>query len=83
MYDTRESLESLVGKRIRLVEMGPDVSPLPAGATGEVRNVAGPFPLDLGVGTSQVMVKWDRPNEKRTLMLIVPFDKFEIIESAP
>ena len=62
------------GDRIRLLHMDNDPSPLPDGATGTVRSVTNLFDWQ------QIAVNWDAPNESRTLCLIHPDDKFEVIE---
>jgi len=64
---------NLVGKRIRLLEMGADdPCPIPAGTTGTVQRVSNPFP-----DQTQIGVKWDIP---RSLSLVVPPDRFEVID---
>lgn len=70
-----ESLPNkLVGKRVRLLDMPDDPCPIEAGATGIVRRVMGsPF----SDGKTQIDVKWDNG---RSLMLITPPDRFEVID---
>lgn len=58
------------GDRIRLVQMGPDPCPIPPGATGTVTRVT----CCLGW---QIGVHWDI---HRSLLLVWPEDKFEVIE---
>ncbi|MEX3635934.1 DUF4314 domain-containing protein [Paraburkholderia sp. BR14320] len=61
------------GDRIRLVEMGNDPCPIPPGSEGTVRSVT-EFE-----GWAQVCVNWD---SGRTLNLVVPPDRFDIIAGA-
>ena len=70
MYD--HSLDHLVGKKIRLIEMLDDPDPIPPGTTGTVETVTY---LDFDK-THQITVKWDC---NRSLSLIVPPDKFEVL----
>lgn len=65
-------MDNLIGKRIRLIDMPNDPCPIPTGTTGTVQSVTPPFQ-----GSTQVMVKWDND---RTLSLVVPPDRFEVIE---
>jgi hypothetical protein len=60
------------GDRIRLDHMADDPDPIPVGTTGTIEDVV-PF----GSGTFQLWVKWDVP---RSLALVVPPDRFTIIE---
>ena len=62
------------GDRIRLVEMLDDPNPVAVGALGTVRAVA-----DIGVAGKaefHVAVDWDNG---RTLSLVCPDDKFEVV----
>lgn len=60
------------GDRIRLLAMPDDPDPIPPGATGTVVSVR-------QQGTwAQVDVKWDNG---RTLMLVVPPDRLEVVTS--
>ena len=60
----------LIGKRIRLLSMPLDPSPIQKGATGTVRAVGGFGDWE------QIHVNWDNG---RTLMLVVPPDRYEVI----
>jgi hypothetical protein len=60
------------GDRIRLLEMGEDPCQVDPGTTGLVRRVASWGPGDL-----TVIMHWDNG---RTLGLVCPPDRFEIIE---
>ncbi len=73
-----QSLE--IGQRIRLIEMPDDPDPIPPGSEGTIMGVR-----DLCTPTdgyysryreAQIDVDWD---SGRTLMLIYPKDRFEII----
>lgn len=66
--------ESLVGKRIRLLEMPLDPAPLAPGSEGTVERVSN---FDDAGGWCQIHVKWD---SGRTLMLCVPPDRFEVVQ---
>jgi hypothetical protein len=67
--------ETLLGKRIELIEMRDDPAPLPEGSRGVVTRAS---THDFGTGPfTQVAVEWDNG---RTLMLVVPPDRFRIIE---
>ncbi len=71
------------GDRIVLTHMGPDPDPLPAGATGTVK-WSHYVPSD-GIGGDafiQMSVAWDKPHERRGLMLTCPPDRFAVIEEA-
>lgn len=70
-----------VGERIRLIEMGADEPcPIPPGSKGTVIAVCpGFWNLD---GSWQISVKWD-PEVQRSLALVWPQDKFEVIPSEP
>jgi hypothetical protein len=62
------------GDRIRLVKMDFDPNPVAVGALGTVRAVA-----DIGVAGKvefHIAVDWD---DGRTLSLVCPEDKFEIV----
>lgn len=79
---TTIDFEYLVGKRIRLLQIGPDPAsgrpdpdPIPSGSTGVVRNV-----VVYHDGGAQIMVKWDPPVQHRTLMLVLPIDTIEVLE---
>jgi len=63
--------QSLVGKRIRLLEMF-DPDPIPVGTMGTVTYVN----TVRSMGFTQISVAWDN---KRTLMLSVPPDKYEVV----
>lgn len=65
------SSDPYAGKRIRLLSMPYDPDPLPVGSTGTVMFTA-PF-----AGHLSLTVDWDN---KRSLSLIVPPDRFEVIE---
>ena len=58
------------GSRIRLIAMGDDPDPIPAGATGTV--------LAVTTGAyAQIDVAWD--NSSRSLSLVPGVDRFEVI----
>ena len=73
--------------------MPNDPSPLPAGARGTVE-IVHEFRGEPGGESSamrrrstggcgpwkQVRVRWDAPNQKRTLMLVIPPDQVRVIE---
>lgn len=61
------------GDRLRLVEMNGDPNPIEVGTEGEVTSVTDLTSYD---GTTQIGMRWDNG---RTLALIAPHDKFEII----
>ena len=64
----------LIGKRIKLVTMPDDPSPIEAGTTGTITAI---HTQDWGQGRwTQYHVKWDNG---RTLSLCVPPDQFEVI----
>jgi hypothetical protein len=59
------------GDRIRLLAMPNDPDPLPEGATGTVvRAYYHEF-----FESAQVFVRWDPPNDRRNLALIMPPDR--------
>lgn len=61
------------GTRIRLISMD-DPAPLPADSTGRIYWIS-------KVGDGMVLsVSWDAPHQHRTMNLLYPDDKFEIIE---
>jgi len=61
------------GDRIRLVSMGPDPCPIPAGSEGTVILVnEGIYP-----GTTDVTVEWD---SDRSLSLIMPPDVAVVVK---
>jgi hypothetical protein len=61
------------GDRIRLIQMGDDPDPIPAGSTGTIESVTdGPL--------GQVWVRWDNG---RSLALVPGVDRFEVIEQGP
>lgn len=68
------------GDRIELVEMGlendgrPDPCPMERGSKGTVRSV-----VPLWDNKTQINVDWD-PDVGRSLALVVPPDKYRIIE---
>ena len=64
------------GDRIRVLSMPDDPNPIPIGELGTVVSV-----VSHGTGKSawhQVDVKWDNG---RTLMLMLPVDRFEILQN--
>lgn len=61
------SIYDLIGKRVRLIEMFEDVSPIAPGTEGTVYNV----------GADVINVKWDNG---RDLGMIWEVDQFEIID---
>lgn len=66
------------GDRIRLVHMGNDPDPVPAGTEGTVRDVSA---LDFaGRKETQIHVNWDNG---RSLSCICPPDIVQVIKSAP
>ena len=69
-----------VGDRIELLAMPDDPCPIPAGATGTIKQ-AFPQPAQRhGPGPwTQYRVEWDAPHERRTLMLCVPPDSVRLI----
>ena len=64
------------GDRIRLIEMVDDPMPIEPGATGTVKLVQDAI---WGDGKIQVTVEWDE-EVGRSLSLIVPPDRVEVIE---
>lgn len=61
-----------LGNRVRITGRMPDEpDPLPVGATGIVSRVAN--------AAGQVWVRWEPPNETRSLMLLVGVDPFEVV----
>lgn len=65
-----------IGDRIRLVSMGPDPAPIPAGSTGTVTGVAS-IPSAVRMESNlHVSVSWDNG---RTLSIVLPVDVVEII----
>jgi hypothetical protein len=68
------------GDRIELLEMGrekdgrPDPCPIPIGSKGTVRRVT-----KLWDDRHQIGIEWD-PKVQRSLALIVPPDRYRIIE---
>ena len=64
-----------VGDKIRLVQMGNDPNPVPAGATGTVTGLC-----HFHRNEWQVWVKWDAPHADRGLNLVTPEDSFTIIK---
>jgi len=70
------------GDRIELLEMGlekdgrPDPHPIAAGATGTVHNVV---EMHFGEPSHHISVDWD-DHVGRTLSLVVPPDRYRIIE---
>lgn len=60
------------GDRIRLIEMPNDPCPVEAGTEGVVGHVGPEIQ-----GRTQISVVWD---SDRSLMLLVPPDRFEIID---
>lgn len=65
------------GDRIRLVAMGDDPCPIEPGTEGVVRRIAEGIFSD---GSSQIAVDWD---VERSLRLVVPPDRYEVVERAP
>jgi hypothetical protein len=61
-----------IGDRIKLVSMDNDPNPIPVGAKGTVMRME-KLPFE---GETQVEVEWDNG---RSLSLIFPFDKFELV----
>ncbi|MBF86350.1 MAG: hypothetical protein CL489_17990 [Acidobacteria bacterium] len=61
-------VDSLIGKRIRLIEMFNDPLPIPSGSMGTVR--------DVNRKTGQIDVAWDN---KRGLYMLIGVDKWEVI----
>lgn len=62
------------GDRIMLRAMPDEPDPLPLGATGtvqRVRSISGEY--------DQVDVAWDAPHEHRTLSLVIPPDRVQVI----
>jgi hypothetical protein len=55
-----------IGTRIKLLHMGKDPDPVPAGSTGTIT----------GGSAAQIWVKWDNG---RTLMLLPDYDTFVVI----
>lgn len=66
------ALESLIGKRIKLIAMQDDPCPIPKGEIGKVYHVSGK-----NTNMCQVCVKWEC---QRSLNLCFPKDEFEIID---
>ena len=65
------------GDRIRLLAMPDDPCPIPEGATGTIEYAH--QQIECGRPWTQYGVKWDAPNEKRTLHVCSPPDQFEVI----
>lgn len=65
-----------IGDRIRLIVMGDDPCPIPAGTTGTITSIQDVSKI-MRKPDVQVGVKWDI---QRSLSLIWPVDKFEVIE---
>jgi hypothetical protein len=61
------------GDRIELISMPNDPCPIPVGTKGTVEDCVS---MKIGDSKWQVWVKWDN---KRTLSLVVPPDKYKII----
>jgi len=64
------SIEDIVGRRIRLLEMPKDPCPIPAGTTGTVTHASEVM------GRTSLTVKWDID---RALTLVCPPDRYEVI----
>jgi hypothetical protein len=64
----------LEGRRFRLVRMGEDPDPVPAGATGTIDSVAPWAPHEYHLN-----VTWDA-EVGRSLNLILPVDEIELLE---
>lgn len=64
------------GDRIRLIDMPDDPNPIAVGEMGTVRSVAAV--MYGGKPETHIGVDWDCG---RTLSLILPFDKFEVVRS--
>ena len=64
-----------IGDRIRLIDMPNDPCPIPAGTTGTVTGMTDLSKL-MRQPDVQIWVDWDIP---RSLSLIWPVDKFEVI----
>ena len=60
-----------VGDRIRLIQMGNDPDPIPAGTIGSVTEI------HIHSDWTQIEVSWENG---RKLMLVSPPDRFEIID---
>ena len=60
-----------VGDRIRLIQMGNDPDPIPAGTIGSVTEI------HIHSDWTQIEVSWENG---RKLMLVSPPDMFEIID---
>ena len=69
------TLPCSVGDRIRRIDMPNDPCPIPAGTTGTVIGVSDLSKL-MRKPDVQISVKWDI---ERSLSLIWPVDKFEVI----
>lgn len=76
------------GDRIELLEMGicpntgnPDPSPMEAGSLGTVTRVTKLWLNREGEQQYQIGVEWD-PEVQRSLQLVVPPDRYRIIERA-
>lgn len=65
-----------VGDRIRLLDMPNDPCPIPPGTTGTVVGIHD-WRETLHRNEFQINVKWDI---ERTLAMVWPTDKFEVIE---
>lgn len=64
-----------IGDRIRLIEMVDDPDPIPVGATGTVMGIS--HHDDGDDVWHQIDVDWDHG---RTLMLVLPLDRIEIMD---
>ncbi|SFJ48444.1 hypothetical protein SAMN03159338_1523 [Sphingomonas sp. NFR04] len=67
----------MLGQRIRLIQMGKDPNPIDPGTEGEVTMVTDCTRFD---GTWHIGVNWENG---RTLSLIAPADKFEVLGPFP
>lgn len=65
-----------VGDRLELLHMSDPYDPIPAGATGVVDCPPVEFQ-----GAVQVGVKWDPPNERRSLSVVCPPDSVRRLPS--
>lgn len=68
---SKEYLDSLIGKKIELIQMGEDPDPIPSGSTGTVTGYY------LEKDTYQLWIDWDL---NRSLNLVCPPDKWKIKE---
>lgn len=66
-----------VGDRIKLIRMGKDPDPIPAGSTGTVTSMADLSAIYRKPDFS-ISVKWDGID--RSLSLVWPEDKIEVIQ---